>query len=233
MRRFLLISLAMGMVVPLVEARRFGIPRNANAAPKTLADQQAENDAAAARRKEEAQKHNDQTHPQQPQATTEPASQLGKAQLALTQVERRLWAEFVKQDDYVKAKGALSAAQDNYDAAYKAMVTKLGDKPEYAAATQDQQAAEAALSAARKDPATSQDMIADLAVKARDARAAAHKLEGEAAEKDETLKDAKAKIAEAKSAVDALRKGFMDSLKSNPDYIAAQQAVDEAKAPKA
>jgi len=135
---------------------------------------------------------------------------------------------FEKGGDYTKASGELKKSQDAYDAAYKAMVTKLSDQPAYAAAVGEQTKAESDLAAARAASADRAESAA-LAAQAMDARKVVHKLEADAADKDQAVKDAKAKIAASKSAVDALKKTFEETLKADPEYAAAKQAVDAAR----
>ena len=106
----------------------------------------------------------------------------------------------------------LKGAQDSYDVAYQTVVTKLGDDSAYTAAVKEQKGAEGELAAARKD-GRARDAAA-LAGKVMEAKKAVHKMEAEAAEKDEGVKGAKAKVAEAKAAVDEMRKGFEEKMKN-------------------
>jgi hypothetical protein len=199
-----------------------------------VADQNAENAARAQHQQElrdkQAAGRQQQTPPRQ-RPTTSPAAELAKAQGALERVEQRLRAQYEKGEDYVKASGELKSAQDAYDAAYKGVVTRLGDSPEYAAAVKRQQEAEGELAAARQSGQAA--VAAGLASTVMEARTAVHKMEAEAAGKDDGVTAAKAKVAEAKGAVDELRKGFEEKMKQDPDYVAAVQAVEDAKAKKA
>ncbi|HZZ44354.1 MAG TPA: hypothetical protein VFE58_15575 [Tepidisphaeraceae bacterium] len=225
MNRFVTLTM-IALLVGSVGARHLRIPRDANAAPKTLADQQAEN--------AKKQSKKDTTPAAQPadtpEPTTSPSDAFAKAQANLTQVERRLWANFEKSDDYTKAATDLKTAQDAYDTTFKSSVTKLTGNPDYTSAIEAQNQAEAALAAARTNGDSN---IPSLAIAVMEAKKTVHQLESKAAEQDPEVKEAKTKIADAKAAVDALRKGFSDTIKSDPDYVAAVKAVDESRPQKA
>lgn len=235
MKRMATVAAAVAVVAVVVAsdagaARRLRIPAgHRNDAPKTLADQQKQN--AATQSKLQGDQQQQQPAAPQQRPTTGPSAALAKAQGTLDRVEKRLREQFEKGEDYVKAAAALKAAQDSYDGAHKNLVTKLGDDPAYAAAVKEQEGAEAELAAARKEGKA--DQTAALAGKVMEAKKVVHQQEAEAAEKDDGVKEAKAKVAEAKGKVDELRKGFEEKMKEDPDYVAAVHAVEEAKGTKA
>jgi hypothetical protein len=223
MKRFLVTAVVAGLCVGSMGVKGLRVPRgHRHDPPKTAADQEKENEA---RRQKEQEKQQVQQPPQQSgKPTTAPSTALAKAQVGLEQVERRLWAGFEKGADYVKAQQDLKGAQDGYDAAYRAMVGKLGERPEYGAAVERQREAEEKMKGAKGGAGA-----AAAAAEVMAARTAVHKMEAEAAEKDEAVKGAKGKVAEAKGVIDGLRKGFAETIKSDPDYVAAEKAVEEAK----
>lgn len=211
-------------------AKGLKIPRgHRHDPPKTVEDQNRENAERDRKRQEQQQKNQPPPPPPQPRPTTSPSTLIAKAQRDLDTVEKRLRTAFEKGDDYVSASAALKSAQDSYDVAYATMVVKLGDTPDYAAAVRAQKQAESDAAAARRDG----QATADSAGRVMEARKTVHKLESDAADKDDTVKAAKAKVAEAKTAVDDLRKAFQEKMKEDPDYLAALEAVEEAKAKKA
>lgn len=171
-------------------------------------------------------KHAAPRAPQQHRTGTSP--EVIKAQEDLSAVEKRLRDDFEKGDDFTKADAALKQAQGDYDAAVKAAVDKIKDKPEYAAAVDALKKVEDEQITARLNPGAKVDP--ELAGRVMDARMAVHKLEIDAGDADPAAKDAKAKVIAAKEAMGALRGKFDESMRQDADYVAAKKALDDARA---
>ena len=160
--------------------------------------------------------------------TSNPSSALTKATTELEQVEKRLRTAYEQTDDFQKADAAVKEAQANYDAAVKAAVEKVKDQPEFAAALENQRKVEDEQFAVRSNPGAKVDP--ELATRVMDARTAVRKLEIQAGDADPAAKEAKAKVLAAKEALNAVRAKLDTAMRSDPDYIAARKAVDDARA---
>lgn len=165
-----------------------------------------------------------------PPASTQPTSEVAKAQAELQQVEKRLWAAFEQTDDYQKADAALKAAQADFEAAEKAAVEQIKGKPEYQAALDAEQKVEEEQVTARTAEAGGATIDPTLATRAMDARMAVHKLESDAGDNDPAAKAAKEKVQTARQAVNALRSKYDATLRADPEYVAARKALDTARA---
>ncbi|HZZ44353.1 MAG TPA: hypothetical protein VFE58_15570 [Tepidisphaeraceae bacterium] len=162
-----------------------------------------------------------------PAPTTAPTSEVAKDQIALEQVEKRLRTTYEQGDDFQKADAAYKQTQTDYDTAVKAAIEKIKTNPEYTAAVDAKQKAEADQLAARTDNSTPDPATA---TKVMDARMAVHQLETNAGDADPAAKDAKAKLQAAKDAVNVLRSKFDQTMRTDPDYIAAKKTLDDARA---
>jgi hypothetical protein len=151
-----------------------------------------------------------------------------KAQQELEGVEKRLRGEFEKGDEYVKAEGDLKQAQGEYEAAVKAAVDKVKEKPEYAAAVEALKKVEEEQLAYRLNPGATVDPA--LATRLMDAKMAVHKMEMDAGDTDPAAKEEKGKVLAARGVVNGLRGKFEASMRQDADWQAAKKALDDARA---
>ena len=173
----------------------------------------------------------DQDQSQSPAADqTQQPDALAQAEANLNAVVRRLTAAFESSDKFKSALSDLDQAQNDYDESVRPVVAALAKNADYQTATQQSDDAEKAIAAARQSPDTSPDSMSQLIQQAMQARMAAAKIKNDALAADPTVQSSKAKLTTAGAALRDLRQQFLTSMKSDPDYVAALQAVNQAKA---
>jgi hypothetical protein len=156
-------------------------------------------------------------------------AEVNKAQSEQNAIVGKLRVEFERTPDWKTAQAKLKSAQTEFDAARRASLDAMADRPAYRAARAARQQAEADREALRANPTASQDERVRVAKAAFDSAQALAKFESDAIAADPATKAAAAKVAEAKAAAAELLKTFEASCAQNADWQAAQKVIDEKK----
>jgi chromosome segregation ATPase len=164
----------------------------------------------------------------QPAATQPDPNAVAEARANLNAVEARLKAAFESSPELTAAQANVDQARDALDTEKNRVVAGLADDPDYQAAVQQRKTAQAAIDQAHESTDVSQDQIADLAEQSMQAKTAVNKMESQAMADDSAATAAKSKLASATSDLATLREKFADSMKTNPDWIAARKKLDDA-----
>jgi hypothetical protein len=168
-----------------------------------------------------------------PDGSAAPAEQtapdaVAQAEAALNAVIRRLTAAFESSDKFKAALQDLDQSQLAYDDAVKPVLVDLANNANYQTTIQQSEDTAKAIDAARQSDAPDQN-IGDLAQHAMELRMEAAKIKNDALAANPDVVAAKTKLTTAGATLRQLRQDFLTSMKNDPDYIAAKQALDQAR----
>lgn len=155
-------------------------------------------------------------------------AEVKKAQQALAEVVGKLRTDFEAGQDWQNAAAAQKSAQEEYEAARKPVLEAVKKKPSYQDAERSKAEAEKELADLR-----AKNVIGEAILKAvnkqADATSAMMKMESEAMNADQKVVAARKKLADANTAVVALKKQFDSSLTTDMGWQEAKKGVDAAQ----
>ena len=155
-------------------------------------------------------------------------AELKRAQQALAEVVTKLRTDFEAGQDWQNAAAAQKQAQADYEAARKPVADSVKKKPAFANAEKEKAEAEKELTDLR-----AKNVIGEPILKAvnrqSDAANLMMKLENEALNADPKVVEARKKLADANTALAALKKQFDGSLAGDMGWQEAKKGVDMAQ----
>jgi hypothetical protein len=155
-------------------------------------------------------------------------AELKRAQQALADVVAKLRSDFEGGQDWQTAATAQKQAQADYEAARKPVVEAVKKKPAYQSAEREKADAEKELNELRAKN-TIGEPILKAVNKQSDAANLMLKLENEALSADPKVAEARKKLADANTALAALKKQFDGSLAADTNWQEAKKGVDTAQ----
>lgn len=145
------------------------------------------------------------------------------------QLGARLMSQFEKSPEMSNALAEERKAQEAYQAAVDAVLSKLASQPDYQAAVAEREKARRTVEQVRSSGA-GPDELAKAATAAMNASAAASRMEGEAKEADADCVATLKALMEAHARVVSLREGYSRALKDDASWTEAAKRVEEAQA---
>jgi len=156
-------------------------------------------------------------------------SNSAKASAAVADVQDKAWATYSQTPEWTTAQSNADQAQADVDTARQGIKDRLANDPDYQAAVAAQQKAQADLDTAKAGDDPTPDTLMPLANAVLDQERKVNKMESDAADSDDTYRQAKAKLDDANAKRQALKDQFQTSLMSNADYVAAKKSLDDAQ----
>jgi hypothetical protein len=153
-----------------------------------------------------------------------------KALAAVSAAHGKLMKGFDGKPEVVEANKKIAAAKEAYAAASAPLLKALEATPEYKAKQQAVVTADQDVTTFRADPNATPQQRMDAAKKALEARNAVSQARTDAVAGNAEVSKAKSDLDGATAALNKLRTEFENSIASDPDLVAAKQALDEAKA---
>jgi hypothetical protein len=153
-----------------------------------------------------------------------------KAQAAVAQARGKLMKGFDTKPEVIEAKTKLGTARAAYDAAASPVLKSLSTRSDYKASQAAMVKADEKVSTLRADTTATPEQRATAAKEALDARNAATKARNDALAGDPKIAQAKTNLDAATADLSKIRSAFEQSISTDPDLAAAQQALDDAKA---
>jgi chromosome segregation ATPase len=163
-------------------------------------------------------------------ATDQAHADLDAAQTALNTLVDKLTKAFMDTDDYRAAQKDLDSALDAYEKAHAAAFAALKTQPNYKAAVASEKAARKTLDDLKAAPVPDANQISEATDDLTTKSDAVDHLEADALAADPAVQTTHAALQAARDKLASLKAAFKDGLKSNKDYLAAQQAVTDAQA---
>ena len=168
---------------------------------------------------------------EQRKAVREAEVEVSRIRNEMNKIKTRLAVKYEGKEEWESAKNNLKTAEAAYEKARKAALARLYASPEYKAAKDKQLKAEHAIAAQQAAGARIDQKALEKAQQDRfDSGLALRKLEDQAMAADPRIAETKAKVAEAKKAWEALQDELDEALKQDPEYVAAQQQLEQAQA---
>ena len=155
-------------------------------------------------------------------------AEVKRAQQALADVVAKLRTDFESGQDWQNAAAAQKQAQADYEAARKPVVESVKKKPAYLNAEKEKAEAEKELNDLRAKN-TIGEPILKAVNKQSEAANLLMKLENEALNADPKVVESRKKLADANTAVAALKKQFDGSLAADTNWQEAKKGVDTAQ----
>lgn len=156
--------------------------------------------------------------------------ELARAQKALLTVTKKLSGDLVTHADFTQATAKVNSAKAAYTAAVGPVLAALKSRDDYQAAQATVDQAQQQVNSQQESPDTSgADRIA-AGQQLINAKNAVSKIQNDAVAADSNAATAKGNWDAATAAIAALRRQFDDSVKQDPQYVSAKQAVDDARA---
>lgn len=161
----------------------------------------------------------------------EAEAEVARVQKDLAKIKGRIQAKYETKDEWETAKADLKAAETAYESTRKKAVSKLYSSPEYKAAKDKQLKSEQTLQSIQGGKAKINTKELEKAQQDRiEAGIALRNLETAAMAGEPKVAEAKAKLAEAKKAWEALQDELKEALEQDPEYLAAQDQLVQAQA---
>jgi hypothetical protein len=155
-------------------------------------------------------------------------AELKKAQQGLAEVVAKLRTDFEAGQDWQNAATAQKQAQGDYEAARKPVAESVKKKPQFQSAEKEKAEAEKELNDLRAKN-TIGEPILKAVNRQSDAANMMMKLENEALNADPKVVDTRKKLADANTALAALKKQFDGSLAGDMGWQEAKKGVDMAQ----
>ncbi len=152
-----------------------------------------------------------------------------KAEAEFKDVVTQLTKEFDASHEMAAALANQKSAQEAVDGLTKPLIANMASRPDYVAALKEKDAAQAKVKSLRESNGSSQ-MVSDAAKDAMATGTRLSAIETEAVSANPEVAAGRAKLVAATANVAQMRQKFLDTLKSNPQWIAAKQKMDDSKA---
>lgn len=171
-------------------------------------------------------------------------AQLEAAQRRLSAARTAVRAKFEASDEYIQAQQELNDAQRAFDQAREPVMARLRETDEYKRAQHEAQLASDRVAKEREQeeqthgspttqPAAATqpvpESLLDAVYKQMDERNDVSRMEAQAIAQDPTASKARAELEKASARIGAIRAKYNAALLNDPDFVAAQKAVDDAR----
>lgn len=148
----------------------------------------------------------------------------------MSKMKSGIEARYETKEEWETAKANLKKAEDTYEQARKRALLKLYSTPEYKAAKDKQLKSEQAIQSIQAS-GRSNDAALEKAQSDRwDSGLALRNMETTALKGDPKIEELKAQVDEARKAWEALQDEVKEALAQDPEYLAAQQQLEQAQA---